>query len=153
MVSGEDLVDAQATFDQQTREPVVSFRFNTRGAQQFGRVTQESGEPALRHRARPSVISAPVIREPILGGQGQISGNFTTQSANDLALLLRSGALPAPLTVVEERTVGPGLGADSIRAGATAAFVGSALVVALHDRAPTACSASSRRSRSPSMSA
>jgi protein-export membrane protein SecD len=76
-----------------------------------------------------AVISAPVIREPILGGQGQISGNFTAQTANDLALLLRSGALPAPLTVVEERTVGPGLGADSIRAGATSAFVGSALVV------------------------
>jgi protein-export membrane protein SecD len=129
MVSGEDLVDAQATFDQQTREPVVSFRFNTRGAQQFGRVTQEAVNRPFAIVLDRAVISAPVIREPILGGQGQISGNFTAQSANDLALLLRSGALPAPLTVVEERTVGPGLGADSIRAGATAAFVGSALVV------------------------
>lgn len=130
IVSGEDLVDAQASFDQQTREPVISFRFNTRGAQQFGRVTQENVNRPFAIVLDSKVISAPVIREPILGGSGQISGSFTTQSANDLALLLRSGALPAKLTVVEERTVGPGLGADSIRSGATAAFVGSALVVA-----------------------
>src|SRR5689334_14636294 len=130
MVSGEDLVGALASFDQQNREPVVSFRFNTRGAQQFGRVTQENVNRPFAIVLDNKVISAPVIREPILGGSGQISGNFTTQSANDLALLLRSGALPAPLTVVEERTVGPGLGQDSIHAGALAAFVGSALVVA-----------------------
>jgi preprotein translocase subunit SecD len=129
MVAGEDLVDAQASFDQQTREPVVSFRFNTRGAQQFGRVTQENVNRPFAIVLDNKVISAPVIREPILGGSGQISGSFTTTEANDLALLLRSGALPAPLTVVEERTVGPGLGQDSIRAGELAAFVGSALVV------------------------
>ena len=112
IVAGEDLVDAQASFDQQTREPVVSFRFNTRGAQQFGRVTQENVNRPFAIVLDSKVISAPVIREPILGGSGQISGSFTTQGANDLALLLRSGALPAPLTVVEERTVGPGLGQD-----------------------------------------
>jgi preprotein translocase subunit SecD len=130
MVSGEDLTDAQASFDQQTREPVVSFRFNTRGAQQFGRVTQENVNRPFAIVLDQKVISAPVIREPILGGSGQISGNFTTESASDLALLLRSGALPAPLTVVEERTVGPGLGQDSIRAGELAALVGSLAVVA-----------------------
>jgi preprotein translocase subunit SecD len=75
------------------------------------------------------VISAPVIREPILGGSGQISGNFTVQSANDLAILLRAGALPAPLTIIEERTVGPGLGADSIAAGKMSAYVGAAMVI------------------------
>jgi protein-export membrane protein SecD len=130
IVNGEDLTDAQASFDQQTREPVVSFRFNTRGAQQFGRVTQENVNRPFAIVLDNKVISAPVIREPILGGSGQISGNFTTTEANDLALLLRSGALPAPLTVVEERTVGPGLGQDSIRAGELAALVGSVLVVA-----------------------
>ncbi|MDQ0468779.1 protein translocase subunit SecD [Labrys wisconsinensis] len=129
MVAGEDLTDAQASFDQQNREPVVSFRFNTRGAQQFGRVTQENVGRPFAIVLDNKVISAPNIREPILGGSGQISGNFTTQSANDLALLLRSGALPAPMTVVEERTVGPGLGADSIRAGELAAVTGSGLVV------------------------
>jgi preprotein translocase subunit SecD len=129
MVSGEDLTDAQASFDQQTREPVVTFRFNTRGAQQFGRVTQQNVNRPFAIVLDNKVISAPVIREPILGGSGQISGNFTPTEASDLALLLRSGALPAPMTVVEERVVGPGLGQDSIRAGGLAAFVGSALVV------------------------
>ncbi len=80
------------------------------------------------------VISAPVIREPILGGSGQISGNFTVQSANDLAILLRAGALPAKLTIVEERTVGPGLGADSIEAGKIAAVIGSDRRRRVHDR-------------------
>ena len=75
------------------------------------------------------VISAPVIREPILGGSGQISGNFTVQSANDLAILLRAGALPAPLTIIEERTVGPGLGADSIAKGKISSYVGAAMVI------------------------
>lgn len=129
MVSGEDLTDAQPSFDQNNREPVVTFRFNTSGAQRFGRVTQENVNRPFAIVLDNKVVSAPVIREPILGGSGQISGSFTTQAANDLALLLRSGALPAPLTIVEERTVGPGLGADSIRAGERAALVGSLLVI------------------------
>ena len=89
------------------------------------------------------VISAPVIHEPILGGSGQISGNFTLQTANDLAMLLNAGALPAPLTVIEERTVGAELGADSVQAGKLASLGGLAGGRCLHDRAPTACSASS----------
>ena len=129
IVSGENLVDAQASFNQQTSEPVVSFRFDTKGAQRFGQATQQNvGRPfaiVLDHE----VLSAPVIREPILGGSGQISGNFTTQGANDLAVLLRAGALPAKLTIIEERTVGPGLGADSVRAGQVAGIIGSILVV------------------------
>ncbi|MDQ0392998.1 protein translocase subunit SecD [Labrys monachus] len=130
MVAGEDLVDAQATFDQQTREPVVSFRFNTNGARQFGRVTEENVNKPFAIVLDNKVLSAPVIREPITGGSGQISGDFTTQQAQDLALLLRSGALPAPMTVVEERTVGPGLGQAAIHSGEMAALVGSLLVVA-----------------------
>jgi preprotein translocase subunit SecD len=129
VVSGEDLVDAQPSTDQRTGEWVVSFRFNSAGARRFGIATRDNvGRPfaiVLDNR----VISAPVIREPILGGSGQISGNFTAQSANDLAILLRAGALPAPLTVIEERTVGPGLGQDSINAGITAAWIGSLFVV------------------------
>lgn len=128
IVSGEDLIDAQATFDQ-GNQPVVSFRFNTNGARRFGQATSENVGRPFAIVLDKHVISAPVINEPITGGSGQISGNFTTQSANDLALLLRSGALPAPLTIVEERTVGPGLGQDSIRAGQMAALVGSALVI------------------------
>lgn len=131
IISGEDLVDAQASFNQQNNEPVVTFRFDSRGAQRFAQATQQNvGRPfaiILDNR----VISAPVIREPIIGGSGQISGNFSVQGANDLAVLLRAGALPATLTVVEERTVGPSLGADSIRAGVSAGFIGAALVVAL----------------------
>jgi SecD/SecF fusion protein len=129
LVSGDNLVDSQPGFDQQTQEPIVSFRFDSQGAQRFGRATQEHvGEP-FAIVLDNQVISAPVIREPILGGSGQISGNFTVQGANDLAVLLRAGALPATLTVVEERTVGPGLGADSITAGVTAGLIGALLVV------------------------
>ena len=98
------------------------------------------------------VISAPVIREPITGGSGQISGNFTVQQANDLAILLRAGALPAPLTIIEERTVGPGLGQDSIEEGELAAYVGSILVDRLHVADLPAVRASSPTSRSPSTS-
>jgi SecD/SecF fusion protein len=129
MLSGENLVDAQAAFNSQTNEPIVSFRFDSTGAQKFGRITQEHvGEP-FAVVLDNTVITAPRINEPILGGQGQISGHFTTQSANDLAVLLRAGALPATLTVVEERTVGPGLGADSIRAGFIASVIGLIAVV------------------------
>ena len=130
MVSGEDLVDAQPGFDPQTREPVVTFRFNNSGARRFGAVTVENVGRPFAIVLDNEVISAPVIRQPITGGSGQISGGFTVQQANDLAILLRAGALPAPLTIVEERTVGPGLGQDSIEAGKLAAYVGSALVVA-----------------------
>src|SRR6478609_8090656 len=129
LVAGGDLTDAQASFDQRTSEPVVSFKFNTSGARKFSQATQENVGLPFAIVLDNKVISAPVIREPITGGQGQISGSFTVQSANDLAILLRAGALPAPLTVVEERTVGPGLGQDSIEKGELAAYVGSILVI------------------------
>ena len=129
LVSGGELTDAQPGFDQRTNEPIVSFRFNTTGARKFAQATVENVGQPFAIVLDNEVISAPVIREPITGGQGQISGNFTVQSANDLAVLLRAGALPAPLTVVEERTVGPGLGQDSIEKGELAAYVGSILVI------------------------
>ncbi|MGB9320099.1 MAG: protein translocase subunit SecD, partial [Pseudolabrys sp.] len=106
LVSGGDLTDAQPGFDQRTNEPIVSFRFNTSGARKFAQVTQENVGRPFAIILDNQVISAPVIREPILGGSGQISGSFTVESANDLAILLRAGALPAPLTIIEERTVG-----------------------------------------------
>ena len=129
MVAGEDLVDAQPSFDQQTGEPDVNFRFNLRGGQRFGQVTSENVGRLFAIVLDGKVISAPLIRSPITGGTGQITGNFTVDEADSLAILLRAGALPAKLTVVEERTVGPGLGQDSIDAGKRAAFVGGALVV------------------------
>jgi preprotein translocase subunit SecD len=135
LVSGDELTDAQPGFDQRTGEPIVTFRFNTAGARKFAQVTQENvGRPfaIVLDNGPPAgteVISAPVIREPIIGGSGQISGNFTVESANELAILLRSGALPAKLTPVEQRVVGPGLGQDSIQAGKTASYIGSILVV------------------------
>lgn len=127
MVSGDTLVDAQPSF--QNGEPVVSFRFDSVGAKRFGDATKENVGRPFAIVLDGKVISAPVIREPILGGAGVISGSFTVQTANDLALLLRAGALPAPLHVIEERTVGPGLGADSIEAGKIASIAGFGLVV------------------------
>lgn len=129
IVGGEDLIDAQPSFDQQTNQPIVSFRFNVSGAQRFGEATTRNVGRQLAIVLDGAVISAPRVQTPITGGSGQISGSFTVQQVNDLAVLLRSGALPATLTIVEERTVGPGLGADSIRAGAIAAAVGSVLIV------------------------
>jgi preprotein translocase subunit SecD len=129
LVSGGDLRDAQTAFDQRGGEPVVSFKFNSSGARKFAQATTEGVGQRFAIVLDNQVISAPVIREPIIGGQGQISGSFTVQSANDLAILLRAGALPAPLTVIEERTVGPGLGQDSIEKGELAAYVGSILVI------------------------
>jgi SecD/SecF fusion protein len=129
IVSGENLVDAQASFDQRTNEPVVSFRFDTRGATRFGQATQENVGKLFAIILDNQVISAPQIREPILGGTGQISGNFDVRTANDLAVLLRAGALPATLTIIEERSVGPSLGADSIEAGQVASIIASILVV------------------------
>jgi preprotein translocase subunit SecD len=130
LVSGGDLTDAQPGFDQRTNEPIVSFRFNTSGARRFAQVTQENVGKPFAIILDNQVISAPVIREPILGGSGQISGSFTVESANDLAILLRAGALPAPLTIIEERTVGPGLGQDSIAKGKLSSYVGAAMVIA-----------------------
>jgi len=127
MVGGDTLVDAQPTF--QNNDPVVSFRFDSAGAKRSGDVTQENVGRNLAIVLDNKVISAPVIREPILGGSGVISGRFTVQEASDLALLLRAGALPAPLTIIEERTVGPDLGADSIEAGKIASVVGLAAVI------------------------
>ena len=129
MVSGEDLVDAQQGFEQQGGEAVVNFKFNLRGGQKFGQVTAENVNRPFAIVLDGKVISAPVIRSPILGGQGQISGGFTVQAASDLSALLRAGALPAKLEKVEEHTVGPGLGQDSINAGKLAAVVGGILVV------------------------
>ncbi len=129
MVSGENLVDSQPGFDQRTNEPVVSFRFDSVGGRRFGDVTGKNVGRLFAIVLDGKVISAPVIREPILGGSGQISGSFTIKTAQDLALLLRAGALPAPLTILEERSVGPGLGADSIAAGKIASVIGMVLVV------------------------
>ena len=131
VVQGDDLVDSQPAFEHQTNAPVISFRFNQSGARKFGNFSKNHvGEP-FAIVLDEKVISAPVIREAILGGSGQISGNFTVESANNLAIQLRSGALPAKLTIVEERTVGPSLGADSIEAGQLAGIVGLIATVIL----------------------
>jgi preprotein translocase subunit SecD len=129
VVSGEDLTDAQPGFDQRNGEPIVSCKFNNNGARRFAQITQENVGKPFAIVLDNEVISAPVIREPILGGSGQISGNFTVQAANDLAILLRAGALPAPLQIIEERTVGPGLGQDSIEKGKMSSYVGAAMVI------------------------
>ena len=128
-LSGENLTDARTTF--QDNQPVVSFRFDSTGARAFGRITQENVHKLFAIILDGKVISAPNIREPILGGSGIFSGSFTVESANELSILLRSGALPAPLKVIEERSVGAELGADSIRAGTIAAVVACVLVVGL----------------------
>ena len=129
MVSGDTLIDSQPSTDGRTNEPVVTFRFDTAGAKRFGLATSKNVGKLFAIVLDGKVISAPVIREPILGGSGQISGSFTFQSAQDLALLLRAGALPAPLTILEERSVGPGLGADSIAAGKIASILGMIAVL------------------------
>jgi protein-export membrane protein SecD len=129
LLTGQDLVDAQPGFDPRTGEPVVTFRFDASGAKRFGKVTQDNVGLPFAILLDEKVITAPRINEPILGGTGQISGNFTVEKATDLAVLLRSGALPAKLTVIEERTVGASLGADSIAAGKKAALLGLAMVV------------------------
>jgi SecD/SecF fusion protein len=129
MVQGEDLTDAQPGFDQRTSEPIVNFRFNIRGGQKFGEATAQNVGRLFAIVLDKEVISAPRILSPITGGSGQISGRFTVEQANNLAILLRAGALPAKMTIIEERTVGPGLGQDSIDAGKRAAYVGSILVV------------------------
>jgi protein-export membrane protein SecD len=129
LLTGENLESATPGFDSRTGEPVVNFKFDAAGAKRFGKITQENVGLRFAVLLDNKVITAPVIREPILGGSGQISGNFTVERANDLAVLLRSGALPAKLTVIEERTVGASLGADSIASGKKAALMGLALVM------------------------
>ncbi len=129
IVSGDNLINAKPVFDNQTNQAIVSFSFDRVGAKKFGRATTDNVGKRLAIILDNKIISAPSIREPILGGNGQISGDFTFQTATDLALLLRSGALPAPLTIVEERTVGPDLGEDSIKAGAISLMIGFLLVI------------------------
>ena len=129
IVSGDELIDAQPGFDQRTSEPIVTFRFNSSGARKFARVTQENIGRPFAIVLDDEVISAPYIRDAITQGSGQISGNFTVESANNLAILLRAGALPAKLTVIEQRVVGAGLGQDSIEKGRRASYFGFALVI------------------------
>jgi len=129
-LGGEDLTNAQPGFDQQTGRSVVSFSFNTHGAIVFGEITSKNVGKRFAIVLDNQSITAPVIQQPITGGTGQISGNFTSASANDLAVLLRAGALPATLDVAEERSVGPSLGADSIKSGVTAGIVAAILVIA-----------------------
>ncbi|HEY0444834.1 MAG TPA: protein translocase subunit SecD [Allosphingosinicella sp.] len=130
MVTGDQLIDAQQGFDQTTSEPVVNIRFDGAGGRRFARVTQENVGKPFAIILDDVVLSAPNINEPILGGSAQISGSFTVETANELAVQLRSGKLPVELRVIEERTVGPDLGADSIRLGVIAGVVGTVLILA-----------------------
>ena len=129
VMSGENLIDAQPNFNNQSSQPTVSFALDRLGAQKFGRTTTDNVGKRLAIILDGNIISAPSINEPIISGNGIISGNFTFQEATDLALLLRSGALPTPLLVVEERTVGPDLGEDSIKSGLTSLIIGFVLVI------------------------
>jgi preprotein translocase subunit SecD len=130
IVTGDQLVDAQQAFEQQTNRPIVNFTFDSNGGKRFARTTQENTGKLFAIILDNQVISAPVINTPILGGSGYIEGNFTADTANQLAISLRSGKLPIALKVIEEQTVGPELGADSIRAGILASVVAVVLVVA-----------------------
>ena len=131
VVQGEDLADAQPGFDSRNNEPVINFRFNQTGARKFGNFTKDNVGRPFAIVLDDKVLSAPVIREPILGGSGQISGNFTVESTTRLAVQLRSGSLPTKLTIVEERTVGPSLGADFIADGKLAGIIGGIAVIIL----------------------
>ncbi|QWC57638.1 protein translocase subunit SecD [Erythrobacter sp. 3-20A1M] len=130
-IRGDNLINAQQTFDPQTNEPVVNIQFDQQGGARFAQLTQQNVGKPFAIILDGQVLSAPNINEPILGGSARISGSFSVESAAALAISLRSGALPVDLTVVEERTVGPDLGADSIRQGLVAMGIGSFLVVAL----------------------
>ena len=129
IMSGDNLTNARPTFDNRNNQTIVSFTLDRVGAKRFGKITTKNVGKRLAIILDNKIISAPQIREPIVGGNGQISGDFTFQSATDLALLLRSGALPAPLNIIEERTVGPDLGEDSIKAGAISLAIGFLLVI------------------------
>jgi preprotein translocase subunit SecD len=128
-IQGDSLVEAQATVDPQTNEPVVTIKFDQQGAAKFARLTTQNVNKPFAIILDDEVLSAPNINEPIRGGTAQISGGFTTDSANQLAIALRSGALPVDLSVIEERTVGPDLGADSIRKGGIALGAGLGLLM------------------------
>jgi len=130
MVSGDELIDAQQGFDQQTNAPVVNIKFSGSGGAKFARVTQQNVNKRFAMILDGKVLSAPNINEPIMGGSAQISGNFTVESANQLAIALRSGKLPISLTVIQESTVSPELGADSIRSGITASVLAVVAVAA-----------------------
>ena len=129
IMSGENLIDAQPNINNQNNEPTVSFTLDRLGAQKFGRATTDNVGKRLAIVLDGEIVSAPSINEAITSGSGMISGNFSFQEATDLALLLRSGALPTPLKVVEERTVGPDLGEDSIKSGTTSLIIGFILVI------------------------
>ena len=129
VLSGDNLIDAKPRMDNQNNETVVSFTLDRVGAKRFAKATSAGVGKRLAIVLDGKIISAPNVREPIVGGSGQITGNFTFQSATDLALLLRSGALPAPLNIIEERTVGPDLGQDSIDAGILSLIIGFFLVI------------------------
>jgi protein-export membrane protein SecD len=129
IISGDNLVDAQPQFDNQSNQPIVRFTLDRLGAQKFGKITTENVGRRLAIVLDKNVINAPQIREAITGGTGTISGGFSFQESTDLALLLRSGALPAPINIVEERTVGPDLGKDSIDAGVFSLIIGFMLVI------------------------
>ncbi len=129
VISGDNLIDAQPQFDTQSNQPSVSFTLDRLGAQKFGKVTTQNVGKRLAIILDNEVISAPQIREAITAGSGNITGGFTFQDATDLALLLRSGALPTPISIVEERTVGPDLGKDSIKAGIISLLIGFCLVI------------------------
>ena len=129
-IRGDKLTNAQASFDPQTNEPVVSITFDRDGGARFARLTQENVNKPFAIILDGEVLSAPNINEPILGGSAQISGSFTTESANQLAIALRSGALPVELKVVEERSVGPDLGTESIQLGLIAGGIGTLAVLA-----------------------
>ncbi len=129
IMSGENLVDAQPSIQNQRNEPTVSFTLDRLGSQKFGRATTDNVGKRLAIVLDGKIISAPNINEPITSGNGMISGNFSFQEATDLALLLRSGALPTPLNIVEERTVGPDLGEDSIKSGLMSLIIGFILVI------------------------
>ena len=129
IMSGENLIDAQPNFNNQSNQPTVSFTLDRFGAQKFGRATTDNVGKRLAIVLDGKIVSAPSINEPITSGNGMISGNFSFQEATDLALLLRSGALPTPLNIVEERTVGPDLGEDSINSGITSLIIGFILVI------------------------
>lgn len=130
-IRGDSLINAQQSFDPQTNEPVVSITFDQQGGQRFAQLSTQNVGRLFAIILDGNVLSTPVFNEPILGGKAQISGGFTTETANNLAISLRSGALPVDLSVIEERTVGPDLGADSIRKGMLAMLIGSAAVIAL----------------------
>ncbi len=129
IISGDNLINARPSIDSRSNDTIVSFTLDRVGAKKFAKATTKNVGKKLAIILDNKIISAPQIREPILGGNGQISGNFTFQSATDLSLLLRSGALPAPLNVIEERTVGPDLGEDSIKAGSISLLIGFLLVI------------------------